>query len=218
MMKKFKLYFQNKPKLKDLLKSIFIVLVVLIISLLSAFTFFLGKEVGTKDTRVKFEDEKAKEQKIKEAEALEKGVNLGDDKLKEISSIIENIKAGKQLSKFAELIRGSELEVKLGEIGPYTIFSYDDTSYDSIPEGKRAQLSDKANQAIIDDYLLNHIIFGEVNSNALVNGAEFKASNGKTLKVRRDANGISINGQKIKVRDIKSRNGTIHILDTALPI
>ena len=94
----------------------------------------------------------------------------------------------------------------------FTIFAPDDDAFGAVAKKLGVTKLELQNIDNLGDILKGHVLSGEVLSSAFA--GDVATVGGKTVKV--DAAGPSVNGIKLKKKDIKVTNGIIHAIGEVL--
>lgn len=101
--------------------------------------------------------------------------------------------------------------------GPFTLFAPTDAAFDLLPAGTVAALL--GDQGALQTYLLYHVIGLDRPSPLLPELSWLPtANNGYSLQLINDATGLFANDAQVVFRDIKTFNGTVHVIDKTLSI
>ena len=116
-------------------------------------------------------------------------------------------------------IRTAGLTTALAGRGPFTIFAPTDEAFRQLPQGTVQTLLRPENRAKLTQILTYHVVSGNIRSFGLRPGSVVRLNTlqGKPLTVRvTNASEIFVNGAKVILADIPSRNGTIHGINSVL--
>lgn len=102
------------------------------------------------------------------------------------------------------------------EDGPYTVFAPTDAAFAKIPKATLTAVL--ADQAMLTDILLYHVVSGKITAADAVAaaGTEIEALNGDMLAVSLDGSNVKINSSTVVSPDVNACNGVIHVIDTVL--
>lgn len=125
------------------------------------------------------------------------------------------VKAG-SFKTLVTAVKAAGLVETLKGDGPFTVFAPTDAAFAKLPKGTLASLLEPGNKAKLKAILTYHVVPSNVVSGDLA---------GKTLKVKSvqggalavdGKHGVKVNNAKVTKADIKTSNGTIHVIDTVL--
>jgi len=129
--------------------------------------------------------------------------------------IVDTAVSAGSFNTLVAAVKAADLVATLKSKGPFTVFAPTDAAFAKLPEGTvAALLKDKAK---LQSILTYHVVSGRVLSEAIAKGdTEVKTVAGGTLKIKRDENGVTVNGAKVVKADIITGNGVIHVVDGVL--
>lgn len=122
-------------------------------------------------------------------------------------------------STLSTAIKTAGLTTALAGRGPFTIFAPTDEAFRQLPRGTVQTLLRPENRAKLTQILTYHVVSGNIRSFGLRPGSVVRLNTleGKPLTVRvTNASEIFVNGAKVILADIPSRNGTIHGINSVL--
>lgn len=115
-----------------------------------------------------------------------------------------------------ELMEAALIEVNLVDdlqgSGPFTVFAPTDAAFSALPVGLLETLLNGP-RGPLTDFLLYHIVPGNVKSTDLQNGQVATIYNGKNIQITISEAGVFINNAKVSVVDIEAENGVVHVID-----
>ena len=119
-------------------------------------------------------------------------------------NVISKLKSNSQTSHFGRALEQANLQERLNQSGPFTLFAPSNAVFDKLSSGQK---SDR-------QLLLNHIFTGMATERSLKAMSEVTCLSGQTLSIVVD------NSQRLKVNDvlivrsnIRADNGVIHIIE-----
>jgi len=125
--------------------------------------------------------------------------------------IFNRIEADPDLQEFEEAIIRAGLRNTFNSFGNiYTIFAPSNDVFPLLPGS--------LTQEQVRDIVLTHCVNGFYKSNNLVNGFSITTMNQRNLTVKKNSDGIFINGAKIIERDLFATNGILHKIDSYIPL
>ena len=100
--------------------------------------------------------------------------------------------------------------------GPFTVFAPTDAAFAALPKGTVETLLKPENKAKLVAILKHHVLAGAVPSKAIA-GKKLSPATVNGTKLNIDAtNGVTVNGAKVVIADVKASNGIIHVIDKVL--
>ena len=133
-----------------------------------------------------------------------------------MSNITQVVRNEKNMTTLSRGIVASGLDQVLSGTGPYTVFAPSDLAFGKLESGMIEDLLKPENKIKLTAFLNHHIISGKIDFKDLKDGEKLKSLNGKDLLVKVTDGKVNIDGATIQLRDVKTSNGVIHSLDTAL--
>jgi len=125
--------------------------------------------------------------------------------------IFNRIAADPDLQEFEEAIIRAGLRNTFNTFGnTYTIFAPSNNVFPFLPGS--------LTQEQVRDIVLTHCVNGYYKSNHLVNGFSISTMNQRNLTVKKNSDGIFINGAEIVERDLYATNGILHKIDSYIPL
>ncbi len=105
------------------------------------------------------------------------------------------------------------LATPLSGDGPFTVFAPTDQAFAALPAGTvQSLLADP--QGALTKILTYHVLPFKSNAGGLYYSET--TLNGKTVRITRERNTIFVNNAKITVKNIKAKNGIVHVIDAVL--
>ncbi|WP_027125533.1 fasciclin domain-containing protein [Gelidibacter mesophilus] len=149
-----------------------------------------------------------------------------DNNMPQEMDIVETAISSPNLSSLVAALQAADgnLVGVLSGDGPFTVLAPTNAAFQTfLTDNGFANLSDVPTD-VLSNILLNHVIAGEVSSNALVDveqgyaNTSAKGPMDKNLSLYFDAtNGVKFNGiSAVTTADITASNGTIHIVDAVI--
>jgi uncharacterized surface protein with fasciclin (FAS1) repeats len=133
-----------------------------------------------------------------------------------MSNIVEVVVADKNLATMLRGVKATELETKLMNAGPFTVFAPTDLAFGKLESGRIAELLKPENRIKLTEILNFHIVEGKTNFKDLKDGQKLKTLNGQELDVKVNSGNVTINGAKVQGRDSEASNGVVHSLDAVI--
>jgi uncharacterized surface protein with fasciclin (FAS1) repeats len=140
-----------------------------------------------------------------------------------LMDIVGTAVADGRFTTLVAALQAAELDDDLQGSGPFTVFAPTDDAFAALPAGTVEFLLEPANQALLSDILLYHVLSGSVSADDAValagDGAE--ALNGGEIDIDVDNGNLILNqdGSReatVIITDIETANGVIHVIDAVL--
>lgn len=133
-------------------------------------------------------------------------------------TIVEVVSNDKQFKTLAKALEAAGLVDTLKGEGPFTVFAPTDEAFAKLPKGTLEDLLKPENKNKLTNILTYHVTPGKVMAEDVVklNGKDVKMANGKTAKVEVKGKEVCIDGVKVVVTDIVTKNGVIHVIDAVM--
>ncbi len=119
------------------------------------------------------------------------------------------------LAPFIAVLDAADLTNMLKGTGPLTIFAPSDKAFESLPAGSMERLLKPEHRAELINLVKNHVISGELMSEAAKDKFPRKSFAGVELTIDGHCN-IKVNKAHIITADIVVSNGVIHAIDAVL--
>lgn len=130
------------------------------------------------------------------------------------NSLVAVVAQNPELSTLATVIKEAELADVLNGVGPFTLLAPSNAAFTLMgDEELKAMLADKEKLRKI---LLNHVINGSVNSQAIIKLSDAKTAAGSELMIIVAGETVSIDGSFVSAVDLPAGNGVIHIIDSVI--
>ncbi|MCA8969021.1 MAG: fasciclin domain-containing protein [Planctomycetes bacterium] len=135
-------------------------------------------------------------------------------------SIVETAVAAGGFETLVAAVKAAGLVDALSGKGPFTVFAPSDDAFAKLPEGKLEALL--ADPKMLAGILKYHVVPGRVLAKDVpLRGAdarpiEVASLQGESLKILRTEGGVQVNGASVVSKDIVTRNGIIHVLDSVV--
>lgn len=132
--------------------------------------------------------------------------------------IVAIAKDNKELSTLVKALQAADLVGALQGEGPFTVFAPTDRAFSQLPAGTLDKLLKPENKDQLVDVLTYHVVKGNVSSEDATKlaGKDVTMFNNKPAKIEVKDGQLYIDGAKVLVKDIKAKNGTIHIIDQVM--
>jgi uncharacterized surface protein with fasciclin (FAS1) repeats len=128
------------------------------------------------------------------------------------------VKAG-NFETLVAAVKAAGLAETLKGKGPYTVFAPTDEAFRNLPAGTLDTLLKPENKATLTAVLTYHVVAGEYPAERLVKA---KAKNYDVASVEGSpvnvdtTSGVKVSGATVTKTDIKTSNGTIHVIDRVI--
>ncbi|WP_231510423.1 fasciclin domain-containing protein [Fischerella sp. PCC 9605] len=127
------------------------------------------------------------------------------------------VQANPSLTTLANLIDEADLEDKLDDDGPYTLFAPSDQAFAAIPEATRQRLLQPENRETLRQVLTYHVVPGNLTAEQLQSGeVKTLANNPVNVQVDQATNQVRVNNASVTQPDIQASNGVIHVVDQVI--
>jgi len=113
------------------------------------------------------------------------------------------------------LVIAAGLDDELASDGLFTVFAPTDAAFAALPEEVVNSLTSDPTGALAD-VLLFHVTSGVADSSNISDGLTIGSLQGSNLTFTANDSGVFVNGINISVVDIKTDNGTVHVIDAVL--
>jgi uncharacterized surface protein with fasciclin (FAS1) repeats len=132
--------------------------------------------------------------------------------------LTDTILTNRIMTKFALLLRDSELESFYSSRGPFTLFVPTDSAFSKIPPDEFQALMQPQNNALLQRIVLFHLVNGNrFNANDLLKQKSLVSCEGTPLIIHTSHSGAQyVQKAKILRADMRCANGVIHEIDTVL--
>lgn len=127
------------------------------------------------------------------------------------------VAANPSLSTLKNLLDETDLDGKLDDSGPYTLFAPSDQAFAALPELTRQRLLKPQNRQLLRQVLAYHVIPGNLSANQIQPGeVQTLGNNPVNVQVDRGNNQVRVNDARVIQADIQASNGVIHIVDRVI--
>ncbi len=131
-------------------------------------------------------------------------------------TIIDIATANGSFKTLLSAIDAAGLTPTLKSAGPFTVFAPNDHAFAVLPPETVAALLKPENKKALTDILTYHVTSGKLNAAQVLASAELSTVNGKKSKITLVNGRPFVNGAAIKITDIETSNGVIHVIDTVM--
>ena len=112
-------------------------------------------------------------------------------------------------------VKAAGLADTLGGSGPFTIFAPTNAAFAKLPAGTVESLLKPENKDKLVSILTYHVVPAQVMA-ADVKSGDAPTVNGKTLAIKADSKGVTVNKARVTATDLVGSNGVIHVVDTVI--
>ena len=134
----------------------------------------------------------------------------------EKKDIVDTAVAAGSFKTLAAALKAAGLVETLKGPGPFTVFAPTDEAFAKLPAGTLETLLKPENKEKLVDILTYHVVAGDVPAEAAMKLKEATALNKKKITLEVKEGALYLNKSKVTTADVKSSNGTIHIIDSVL--
>ncbi len=131
-------------------------------------------------------------------------------------TIIDVATANGSFKTLLAAVDAAGLTATLKSAGPFTVFAPNDHAFAVLPQEIIASLLKPENKKALTDILTYHVTPGKLGAAQVLANAELSTVNGKKSKITLVNGRPFINGAAIKITDIETSNGVIHVIDTVM--
>ncbi len=132
------------------------------------------------------------------------------------STVADIVIASEDHTTLEAALGAADLVTTLNGTGPFTVFAPTDAAFAALPVGTvDALLMDP--MGALTDILLYHVVGASALSTDLTDGQTIMTlSDGTTVTVSINADGVFINDAQVTVADLTADNGVVHVIDAVL--
>jgi transforming growth factor-beta-induced protein len=132
-----------------------------------------------------------------------------------MKSIVETAVADGRFTTLVAALQAAKLDGALSGPGPFTVFAPTDDAFKNLPPGTVETLL-KDPQGQLKQILLYHVVDGKVMAADVVKLTSAKTLQGSNVNVTVTNGVVKINDATVKITDIQTSNGVIHVIDKVL--
>lgn len=132
------------------------------------------------------------------------------------NTITDVVVANSSFTALKSAVVKADLQTTLSGTGPFTVFAPDDAAFTA--SGITSSVLNTLTSAQVKNILLYHTIGSKIMAADVPAGpnAKVTTASGDSVFVTKNANGIFINGIKVKTADVAADNGVIHVIERVL--
>jgi transforming growth factor-beta-induced protein len=128
------------------------------------------------------------------------------------------VKAG-SFNTLVAAVKAAGLVDTLKGKGPFTVFAPTDDAFKKLPAGTLESLLKPENKKTLTSILTYHVVSGDYPAARIVKPKastyNLKSVEGSSIIVNK-ASGVKVSGATVSKTDIKTSNGTIHVIDSVI--
>jgi uncharacterized surface protein with fasciclin (FAS1) repeats len=128
------------------------------------------------------------------------------------------VKAG-SFNTLVTAVKAAGLVDTLKSKGPFTVFAPTDDAFKKLPAGTVEKLLKPENKKTLTSILTYHVVSGDYPAARIVkpkaSSYGLKSVEGSSIIVNK-ASGVKVSGATVSKTDIKTSNGTIHVIDSVI--
>jgi transforming growth factor-beta-induced protein len=132
-----------------------------------------------------------------------------------MKSIVETAVADGRFTTLVAALQAAKLDGALSGPGPFTVFAPTDDAFKNLPPGTVETLL-KDPQGQLKQILLYHVVDGKVMAADVVKLTSAKTLQGSNVNITVTNGVVKINDATVKITDIQTSNGVIHVIDKVL--
>lgn len=104
----------------------------------------------------------------------------------------------------------------MSNAGPFTVFAPTNEAFEKLPAGTVEGLLKPEQKASLSDILEYHVYVGVIKTENMQDGQSLGQVNGKSIVIKSDAVGFTVNGKARIIASVPASNGMIHVIDQVL--
>lgn len=133
----------------------------------------------------------------------------------EMKDIVQTAVADGRFTTLVAAVQAADLASTLSGPGPYTVFAPTDDAFKKLPAGTvETLLKDPKGQ--LSQILLYHVVPGKLMAADVVKKVNLTTAQGKQLTVKVENQTVMVDGAKVVITDIETKNGVIHVIDAVM--
>ena len=139
-----------------------------------------------------------------------------DDTPAQANTISDIVVAGSSFTSLEAAVLKANLQGTLSGTGPFTVFAPDDAAFTA--SGITTAALNALSITQVQNILLYHTVGSKILAADVPAGpnAKVTTAGGDSVFVTKNANGVFINGIKVKTADVAADNGVIHVIERVL--
>jgi len=132
-----------------------------------------------------------------------------------MKNIVETAVADGRFTTLVAAVQAAKLDGALSGPGPFTVFAPTDDAFKNLPPGTVESLL-KTPEGQLKQILLYHVVDGKVMAADVVKLTSAKTLQGSNVNITVTNGVVKINDATVKITDIQTKNGVIHVIDKVL--
>ena len=132
-----------------------------------------------------------------------------------MKNIVETAVADGRFTTLVAAVQAAKLDGALSGPGPFTVFAPTDDAFKNLPPGTVESLL-KEPEGQLKQILLYHVVDGKVMAADVVKLSSAKTLQGSNVNITVTNSVVKINDATVKITDIQTKNGVIHVIDKVL--
>lgn len=151
-----------------------------------------------------------------EAPKAENGVEVGGALMVPSKNIVENAMGSADHTTLVAAVSAAGLAETLSGTGPFTVFAPTNEAFAKVPKATLDNLMKPEQKAELTKILTYHVVSGAYTSKDLKDGMELTTVQGGKIKLSMKDGAWWVNGAKITIPDVISKNGVTYVIDGVL--
>ncbi|WP_246625304.1 fasciclin domain-containing protein [Edaphocola aurantiacus] len=151
-----------------------------------------------------------------EAPKAEQGVEVGGDMMVPSKNIVENAMGSNDHTTLVAAVKAAGLVETLSGAGPFTVFAPTNEAFAKVPKATLDNLMKPEQKEALTKILTYHVVAGAYTSKDLKDGMELTTVQGGKIKLMMKDGSWWVNGAKITIPDVISKNGVTYVIDGVL--
>ena len=132
-----------------------------------------------------------------------------------MKTIVETAVSDGRFTTLVAALQAAKLDGALSGPGPFTVFAPTDDAFKNLPAGTVESLL-KTPEGQLKQILLYHVVDGKVMAADVVKLSSAKTLQGSNVNITVKEGVVKINDATVKITDIQTKNGVIHVIDKVL--
>jgi uncharacterized surface protein with fasciclin (FAS1) repeats len=157
-----------------------------------------------------------KETAAVEAPKVENGVEVGGAMMVPSKNIVENAMGSNDHTTLVAAVKAAGLVETLSGAGPFTVFAPTNEAFAKVPKATLDNLMKPEQKEALTKILTYHVVAGAYSSKDLKDGMELTTVQGGKIKLMMKDGAWWVNGAKITIPDVISKNGVTYVIDGVL--
>ncbi|MCH2133484.1 MAG: fasciclin domain-containing protein [Phycisphaerales bacterium] len=143
-------------------------------------------------------------------------LSLGQSCGGSMPTIAETAAADGRFQTLVAAVDAAGLTETLNGSGQFTVFAPTDAAFAKLPRGTVETLLKPENKTALKNVLLYHVVPGNLMARDVLAKSGWTTANGQRIDISSCDAGAKADASKIVITDIKTSNGTIHVIDTVM--